>query len=321
MSVPLTTTSFPYTSTTATTTEYFPVPGNVTRDIPKNETLDAILCGAKCAEPVNITAVLESPGEVLNIAKTVLASIPNLPDSLLSVLSSSDTSELPTDVQRSIAVISGMASMYGGSSAVYIANIMTANSESLTPVENNIGSLISNTDVSNPRAVAIFAAIATGDVSSSPPQVRATAAVVEFVTDGSLTSQAASALMSVAVGDFDTSNKQLGNLSTLLQEAAVISPIAAAALVDLAEGKSANPVLNILGSVMSSVRLGANAVNGLSNAFSDGRNSNTNTMATVLSVALPALGSIMSGVVADKVMSGLGVQGRVTSALAFVMQA
>jgi hypothetical protein len=258
---------------------------------------------------------------VLNIAKTVLASIPDLPDSLLTVLASSDTTELPTDVQRSIAVISGMASMYGGSSAVYIANIMTADSESLSPVENNIGSLISITDVSNPRAVAIFAAIATGDTTSSPPQVQATAAVVEFVTDGSLTAQAAAALMSVAVGDFDNSNKQLGNLSSLLQQASVNSPTAAAALVDLAGGTSSNPVLNVLGSVLSSVPLGANAISGLSNAFSDGRNSNTKTMEAVLSVAVPALGPIMAGVVADKVMSGIGIQVRVTSALAFVMQA
>ncbi len=301
---------------------YFPVPGQVDRDFEKFEDLDADLCGANCENPVDLEAALEDLAGALDTTKKVLNVLTDLPDSLKAIRDAENTDGLSDEDKKKMALITGMASTYGGSAAVFVANIMSTNPEDMTAEQKNVDALFAAVQDTDPKSVAIFAAIAMGDVANAPAAVQATANVVSLVQDGSVSTEVTTVLMSLAVGIFDNENNKLSNLNSLLNTAPVGDEKAAAALVDIVSGTSANPVLNIVGSVLSTVQLPPTALSAFAGAFSEGRDSTTSTMTNILTSAVASLNADNANLVAEKMIDGISddtLRNKVSNALGFAM--
>ncbi len=305
-----TTTTTTTTSTTTTTTLYPPLGPVSNPNITINATLDQALCGPACYDPVD---VLVDDTAALGLAQAVLESIPNLPPSLASILSASDPTTLSTDDQRNMKVLTGMAALYGGSTAVYVANILGGTN--LDPVQENVASLVSVLDpttASDPATMAAFASIVTGDVAGKP-QALVTAASIISLGDG-LTGDGAGPLMRLAAGVVDPNDKKLENLGALVSSVAITTPDAANALIDFAAGTGTG-VWGIVGKAAGLVGLNPDLVNAITNDLGSGRSAGEAVMTNILVGATQ--GKVPAGDAADLAQKCLASTGTCANAIGF----
>jgi hypothetical protein len=267
-----------------TTTTLFPLPGlPKNNEIVANATLDSDLCGIACSDPF---IVLSNSTEAQDVARRVLESLPEIPPALVSILQTSDPETLPEDDKKNMFVITGVASTYGGSAAVYVASILNGTNSDGSPlstVQSNLAAIFQNlnsSQASDPLAMVAIAAITTGDLDNQRITIQNIGGIVQFA--GNFSSAAANPFVRLAAGVDDPADNQLNNLGAILEGVSVTNSDKANVLVDIASGSSNNAVWNIVAMASLTAGFSNNSIVAVSQGIGAGLSAGSNTMSNII---------------------------------------